>query len=252
MPADWELPPGVSRGLWDYLRDPSIADEYDRRLSGTPLLSADLAFVRQHFVKPGRVIDLGCGTGRLAIDLAARGFTTVAVDLSEEMLRVAADKARAASVHVDFAKANLVDLNAFADGTFDYAACLFQTLGMIAGDAERRAVLAHVRRLLKPGGMFVLHVHHVWYHLRTRAGRRLLLGNAFDRLRGKRALGDFVMPPHHGLGEMPMHLFSKPEIQRLLRDAGFAVATCVGVSAEGGKPGWLRPPYGFLIAARTI
>jgi SAM-dependent methyltransferase len=252
MPADWELPPGVSRGLWDYLHDPAIADDYDRRLVGTPLLSADLAFVREHFSKPGRVIDLGCGTGRLAVDLAGRGFFTVAVDLSEEMLRVAAEKARIAGVSVQFAKANLVDLNAFAEESFDYAACLFHTLGMIAGETERRIALANIRRLLKPGGRFVLHVHNVWYHLGTHAGRRLLLRNAFDRLRGKSSFGDFVMPPHHGLGEMPMHLFSRRELQRLLRNAGFAIETCVRIAAEGGKSGWLRPCYGFLIAARAV
>ncbi|MFO0866201.1 MAG: class I SAM-dependent methyltransferase [Gemmataceae bacterium] len=252
MPADWELPPGVSRGLWDYLRDPAIADEYDRRLHGTPLLSADLAFVREHLSTPGRVIDLGCGTGRLAVDLAARGFFTVAVDLSEEMLRVAAAKARDACARVQFAKANLVDLRAFAEGSFDYAACLFHTLGMIAGDAERRRALVQIRRLLKPGGLFVLHVHNVWYHLGTRGGRRLLWRSAFNRLRGQGAFGDFVMPPHQGLGEMPMHLFSRRELKRLLNDAEFAIETCVRVAADGGKQLWSRPCYGYLIAARAV
>jgi len=255
MPADWELPPGVSRGLWGYLHDPATADDYDRRLAGTPLLSSDLAFVREHFVEPGRAIDLGCGTGRLALDLARRGFWTVAVDLSEEMLRVAAAKAREAKIHVDFAKANLVDLRAFADASFEYAACLFQTLGMIVDSKSRHRALAEVRRILRPGGCFILHVHHLWFHLRTPAGRRMLLRNSFESLRKKRALGDFMMPPNQGLGEMPMHLFRRGELLGMLHSAGFKVEKLLGVSAETGQPHALQrfqPAYGFLVRARAV
>ena len=74
MPADWQLPPGVSRGLWDYLHDPAVARAYDEQLADTPLLVYDQDFVLEHCRAPGRMIDLGCGTGRLSINLAQRGF----------------------------------------------------------------------------------------------------------------------------------------------------------------------------------
>ena len=82
MPADWQLPPGVSRALWDYFHDPTIARAYDQSLQNTPLLTVDQAFVIEHCQPPGRIIDLGAGTGRLAIALAQRQFAPVAVDLS--------------------------------------------------------------------------------------------------------------------------------------------------------------------------
>lgn len=253
MSADWRLPPGVSRGLWDYVRDPETARDYDARLADTPLLQTDLAFVRRWFPPSGRVADLGCGTGRLAIDLASRGYRTVAVDLSEEMLRVASAKAASAGVRIAFAKMNLVELDALADASFDGAACLFHTLGMISGSFERKQMLGHVRRLLRPGGVFVLHVHNVWFHLGTAAGRRLLLRSWFDGLRGGGAFGDFMMPPHHGLGAMPMHLFSRRELARLLRDVGFRVEEIEPIRldpasiAGRGRSG----VYGFLAAAKA-
>ena len=40
-PADWQLPPGVDRGLWDYLHDPGVARGYDASLAGTPLFDID-------------------------------------------------------------------------------------------------------------------------------------------------------------------------------------------------------------------
>src|SRR5207249_1730444 len=92
-PADWQLPPGVSRATWDYMHSRKIAQDYESRLVGSSLFTADLEFARGTFVMPGRLIDLGCGTGRLLLDFAARGFAVLGVDLSEEMLRVAAQKA---------------------------------------------------------------------------------------------------------------------------------------------------------------
>src|SRR5436305_11212262 len=129
-PADWQLPPGVNRGLWDYLHDPAIARGYDARLAGTPLLEADRRFVERHCPRPGRLLDLGCGTGRLLLPFARRGYWVLGVDLSAPMLAVAREKAVAEGVGVHLVRANLAELDALGDGGFDYAACLFSTLGM--------------------------------------------------------------------------------------------------------------------------
>src|ERR671937_226082 len=132
-PADWQLPPGVDRGLWHYLHDAPLARAYDADLADHPLLATDLAFCERHFDRPGRLVDLGCGTGRLLLPFARRGYWVLGVDLSEEMLKAAAAKAREANAAVHLLRANLVELHALRDETFDYAACLFGTLGMIAG-----------------------------------------------------------------------------------------------------------------------
>src|SRR5438128_1694007 len=223
MPSNWQLPPGVPRGLWDYLHDPAAARNYDAQLAGTPLLACDIPFVLEHCPAPGRAIDLGCGTGRLALTLARFGHRVLAVDLSAEMLKVVGEKARHVGVAIDRLQANLVELDGIADDSFDYAACLFGTLGMIAGAERRRRFLKHVRRLLRPGGVFILHVHNRWFHLGTRAGRRLLVRNGWDAVRSRGALGDFVMPPHQDAGSFPMHLFTRHEISRLLQQCGLEV-----------------------------
>src|SRR5260370_38016260 len=84
--ADWQLPPGVDRGLWDYIRDDGVARNYDASLAGSSLFTIDLPFVERHCPVTGRVIDLGCGTGRLLIALARRGNWILGVDLSSAML----------------------------------------------------------------------------------------------------------------------------------------------------------------------
>jgi hypothetical protein len=70
---------------------------------------------------------------------------------------------------------------------------------------------------------------------------------------GRGVFGDFTMPGHHGLGELPMHLFSRREIVRLLREAGFTVIDMRPISIAGYlRRLWLCSglrSYGYLIAA---
>jgi SAM-dependent methyltransferase len=257
-PADWQLPAGVDRGLWDYLRNPELARNYDDYLAGSSLPLVDQEFVARHCPRPGRLIDLGCGTGRLLVPFARRGYWVLGVDLSEEMLRVAGEKAAAAGVVVHRLKANLVELDGLCDATFDYAACLFSTLGMVNGSAERRRALGHVHRLLKPGGVFVLHVHNRWFNLWSPGGRAWLRENAWRSLLGRGEAGTVRMPVHQQVAGLKLHLFTRREAVSELRRAGFQILEVRPVSLRpDGRlpwPGWfgrLRA-YGYLAAAKKI
>jgi SAM-dependent methyltransferase len=256
MPADWQLPTGVSRALWDYFHDPALARAYDATLADTPLLSVDQDFVLEHCRPTGRIIDLGCGTGRLALALAPTGYQPVGVDLSPEMLKVMGEKAAALGVAIPCVCGNLVELGMFADASFDHAACLFSTLGLIVGAEARQQAVAHVHRLLKSGGVFVVHVHNRWFNFWTAPGRRLLFREMLAAWLGRGVIGDYEMPAHQGVGRLTMHLFTRREIERLLQAAGFAIVEVRPLSLRGdGRvacPWWfgrLRS-YGYLIAAR--
>src|SRR5205809_1906020 len=114
MIPDWQLPPGVDRGLWDYLHSRDMAANYDSQMAATPLAEADVRFCETHFPKPGRLLDLGCGTGRLCAAFAGKGFECVGVDLSEEML----SKAKSMP-SVRWLNANIVELRDLPESSFD-------------------------------------------------------------------------------------------------------------------------------------
>lgn len=254
-PPDWQLPPGVSRSLWQYLHDPSVARTYDQSLAGSTLFAVDQHFTEQYFPEPGRLLDLGCGTGRLLVPFARRKYWVLGVDLAEEMLRHAGERAAQQAVVIHRLKANIVELDGLRDQSFDYVACLFSTLGMIQGIGQRQRVVNHAYRLLRPGGRFILHVHNRWFNFWNPQGRRWLVRNLLQSLFERTGGGDRLMPVHQGIAGLALHLFTRREVKRMLQKAGFRLLEIrpVSLRPDGRLPlpglfGWLRS-YGYLLAA---
>lgn len=241
MLPDWQLPAGVDRGLWDYLRAADMVDGYDAQMAASPLARADVAFCERSFPTPGRLIDLGCGTGRLCAHFAAKGYACVGVDLSEPMLAQARVNAAAAGVSCEWRAANLVELGDLPDGSFDYAACLFSTLGMVRGAGNRAKVVANAFRLLRPGGRFVLHVHNRYFR---GLGRGVTWRQWWRTLLGRPDAGDVTMPQAYGGAPLTIHHFTRRGAERLLTDGGFRVIEATPVGVDGRRA---RDPYGYLV-----
>jgi SAM-dependent methyltransferase len=241
---DWKLPPGVDRGLWDYLHSGEMVANYDEQMAASPLAAADVRFCEASFPRPGRLIDLGCGTGRLCLHFAAKGYGCVGVDLSDEMLTKARANADPAGVSVEWVRGNLVDLAGIAGGSFDYAACLFSTLGMVRGAANRGAVLRSAFRVLRPGGVFVLHVHNRWFR---GLGWKRVFGHAMRAALGKADAGDVTMPQAYAGASLTLHHFTRGETEGLIREAGFVVRQVTPMSVTGLTPTTRFGTYGYLV-----
>ena len=241
---DWQLPDGVDRGLRDYFRAADMVADYEAQVAASPLAAADLRLCERVFAAPGPLVDLGCGTGRLARHFAARGFAVTGVDLSDAMLAEA--RRLAAGAPVEWVRANLVGLAELADASFDYAACLFSTLGMVRGAANREAALESFARVLKPGGALVLHAHNVFY---PGLGARRVWRQRWLTLTGSESAGDITMPQAYAGAPLTLHHFRRDELWWDLADAGFRVEEMHGVGV-GGELRRARGAYGFLAVAR--
>lgn len=222
-PTQRQLPPGVTSSLWEYVHTADIADDYDDHYAYNKLFAFDEQVLWRHFKKKGVVADLGCGSGRALVPLARRGFMGLAIDLSEPMLRVVQSKAQEEQLAIQCLRANLVELDGLADETVDYAICLFSTLGMIRGRANRQRILEHARRILKPGGLFVVHVHNFWYSLFDPGGLWWMIGNCLraalvrDIERGDKCFH------YSGVPDMFLHVFTRGELTSVLRRAGLRI-----------------------------
>jgi ubiquinone/menaquinone biosynthesis C-methylase UbiE len=237
--ADWRLPKGVSRSVWEFAHDRQIARDEERHLADAPLLEFDRQTVARWFATRGKLVDLGCGTGRSLVDFSERGFECVGVDLSRESLLVAAERTQAGTPSVVLLQGNLCELDCLNDAQFDYALLLFGTLGMVSGHEHRRQVLVHARRVLKTGGQLALHVHNVWRHLDSPAGRRWLIRDLWKRLVGNSTAGD-TAHDYRGIPRMYHHAFTRGEIRCLLEESGFAIREMIPLAPLGDCDGSVR------------
>ena len=228
----WRLPQGVSQGLWDYFRAPHIAHDYDRYFAANSLFEFDEEVLRRHFTKPGLIVDLGAGTGRLLVAFARRGFRGLAVDLSPHMLEVVGGKAADENLPIDRLLANFVELDCIRTASVDYCICMFSTLGMIRGSANRLRVLQHARRILQPDGQFVFHVHNRWYNLLQEQGRWWLVTNFFGWLAGRPVEPGDKFFEYRGVPGMYLHVFTLGELKRLVRAAAFELVELVALDTE--------------------
>lgn len=98
----------------------------------------------------GPVLDLGCGTGRVALDLAARGYEVTGVDADPDLVRALGARARERGLRV---RAHSLDARALELGrSFALAIAPMQVVQLLGGRDGRLAMLGSVREHLETGG----------------------------------------------------------------------------------------------------
>jgi len=99
------------------------------------------------------VLDLGCGTGTMAIILSRQGFDMIGVDNSEDMLAAAYEKSFDSNQNILFLKQDMQKLDLF--GTVDAVISVCDCLNYILTPEELGVVFKRVRLFLNPGGVFI-------------------------------------------------------------------------------------------------
>jgi ubiquinone/menaquinone biosynthesis C-methylase UbiE len=172
------------------------------------------------------VLDVPCGWGRHAVLLAEAGYRVVGSDLSHALLRQHESDGPGPS----FVSADM-RMQPFRSEMFDAVINVFTSLGLFLDDAEDVAALREMRRLLKPGGRFLLESMHrddviasyaekdKWTlpdgtDVKVRRRFDPVTGISYEKLQWKR--GDKSGKKQHAL-----RLRTATEIAALLQEAGF-------------------------------
>jgi len=134
----------------------NYAEAYDREpfTQGT---TGEVDFIEKEVKrdKTTRVLDIGCGTGRHALELARRGYQVVGVDLSEAQLARARKIAAAEGLKVEFRQADARRLRFKAE--FDLALMICEgAFPLMETDEMNYAILEGAAGALKPGGQLIL------------------------------------------------------------------------------------------------
>jgi arsenite methyltransferase len=130
-----------------------LAEKYSRQPVANPgAFERKIAITASRMTPEDVVLDIGCGTGSLALRLAPKAAHVHGLDLSSEMVRIARDKAAAQTVdNITFHVGAFDDDIPFAPESLD-GLCAYSLLHLLE---DRTTALQRIYRLLKPGGFFV-------------------------------------------------------------------------------------------------
>lgn len=137
-----------------FYRDPSVTSFYDSKRD----LQAPETTLFRHFeseLKSCRFLDVGIGAGRTTEHVLAFTQDYVGVDYVPEMIETAKKR----FPHVDLRVADARSMSDFGDASFDTILFSFNGLDTLT-ESDRLAVLKEVRRLLRPGGLFLFSTHN--------------------------------------------------------------------------------------------
>ena len=141
---------------WRSWFGPGYLALYDQYLAERTPVEIDQLEALLSLRPPLRILDLPCGQGRHAIELARRGYDVTGVDLSPFLLKIAEERARADGVRVRWLPGDM--RQPIAGERFDAVVNLFTSLGYFADEADDRKVVDAAAAMLVPGGRFVLEV----------------------------------------------------------------------------------------------
>ncbi len=200
-------------------------------------IAAEATFIEESLgvARGATVLDLACGTGRHAIELAKRGYQVIGFDLSLAMLARASDEAQERNQKLNFVQGDMREMT-FEDA-FDGVYCWQTSFGFFE-EEKNAAVVGKVHKALKKGGQFLLDVLNrdqiarntpslVWFE-----GDGCIcmdevhLDFITSRLRVKRTM---MMDDGRSKEiEYSIRVYSLHELGKLLNDAGFRVAEVTG------------------------
>lgn len=196
--------------------------------------------------RQGRILDVGCGAGRVARAVAALGGEIVGVDINEAAIATA----RHAAPDVGFVHASMTGLP-LAAGAFAQVWCLRFSFNALPTVEDRLAALREMWRVCAPGGTVLVECFN-WYH-RGRLGL-VRAANLLDQLArtlrchgGGRSLPlpprDILYLANKAAGAAPgyAHLTTARELGQLVRDAGIYTATTT-VTSEAALLDGTRTP----------
>jgi SAM-dependent methyltransferase len=204
----------------------------------------EVTFIREALSPPtgGEVLDLACGYGRHALDLAQTGLRMTGLDLSLPLLIRAADAAQRRGLAVNFVHADMREMS--FDGRFDAAYCVLSSFGYF-DEATNLRVASGICRALKPGGRFLLDIINRDYIVGDLPSRVWWEGDGCvvleevdfnyhtSRLLIRRSVvfGDGRQAEQ----EISLRAYSLHEVGKLLRQAGLRVLEVSGGLAARSK-----------------
>jgi SAM-dependent methyltransferase len=183
----------------------------------------------------GSLLDLGCGTGRQAVELSRRGYSVVGFDLSLSMLARAGEEAQEQNQKINFVQGDMREMT-FEDA-FDGIYCWGSTFGYFE-EEKNLHVISRVHKALRQGGQFLLDVVSRDFAIKQAPSLAWFEGEGCvcmdemtvdwitSRMRVKRTM--MLDDGRSKEIEYSIRIYSLHELGKMLHDGGFRVAEVSG------------------------
>jgi|TARA_B110000037_G_scaffold212998_3_gene266747 SAM-dependent methyltransferase len=143
----------------DYFSRPAVIDHYLRATAAIGLWESEEFLLKRYFQNTDTLLEVGCGTGRIALGMHEIGFAhVIGIDLSRPMVKEARRAALQLDYGVSFQVADACALP-FEDALYEGAIFGFNGLMQIPGREPRRAALGEIKRVVAKGGHLIFTAH---------------------------------------------------------------------------------------------
>lgn len=141
-----------------------FAEVYDQLMSHAPYdkwvaLTKEIIDQSEEPIK--RIVDLGCGTGKITIPLAEAGYQMTGVDLSDDMLTLATGQSQIKNLKVNWIHQDITELTGFRDVDLFISYC--DVINYVTSKDDVYSVFQRVFDSLKEAGQFIFDVHSMDY-----------------------------------------------------------------------------------------
>ncbi|MFH1592524.1 MAG: class I SAM-dependent methyltransferase [Candidatus Woesearchaeota archaeon] len=210
------------------------------------LWKSEEKLIDRYFKKRGKVLDIGCGTGRTTIALVKKRYKVIGIDIVPKMIENAKKIAKKKKLKIHYRVMDACNLN-FKDKTFYYALFSNQGWTQIPGKENRFLALKETYRVLKKEGVYIFSAHirqyslkwlPLWSWMWFKLYILKSLGFKIDELDfGDRFFGREMSGAKFKTKQY-IHVGSVKEASRQLNDSGFQILSIgKGVSEQSGtKP----------------
>jgi len=186
--------------------------------------------------RPAKILDIGCGFGRHAVELALRGHKVTGVDISAGLLAYAKGMAQQKRVSVSWVQKDMRNIDFSAE--FDAAICLYTSFGYFESEEENCDVLRRISQALRSGSRFVLDVENrdgllMRYQSRdwwqTESGDLVMEERRFDPVKGRGHTKIVLVSEGRRIEHnLSIRWYSIPELKQMLKDVGMQIHDLYG------------------------
>ncbi len=178
--------------------------------------------VLRHY-NPESIVDIGCGAGRTTFGLFESGFTHITgLDITPKMIEAAKNINQEKKCSIDFILADATNIP-FENDTFDYALFSFNGIMEIPQRKERTKAMSEIKRVLKPGGIFIFTTHdrdmepyfdEFWIDEKKKWESEKQDMRLFE-------FGDLITQSRNEIRDIFIHIPDRNEILKYIKETGF-------------------------------